>query len=445
MNQYLIDYYRIPTPLCNDAAEDTNNSERDDSAHNETNKPTVRTGDRDASFLAGFRLSPAVPELPPDFTLAIDALRRERYGRSKIVGRERLATSGFVRRLYYFVRSYLPDSARTVLQRAYFSNWRDLQFPAWPIDVTVDALHEQLLRQFIERNGIDRIPFIWFWPDGAPSCLILTHDIETHAGRDFTSQLMNLDDAYDFKASFQVIPEKRYHVSDEFIQQIKARGFEINVHDLNHDGQLYRNRSEFLRRAAMINAYARKYNAEGFRAGAMYRNADWYDAFELSYDMSFPNVAHFEPKRGGCCTVMPYFIGNIAELPLTTIQDYALFNILGDYSTALWKQQVAMIHARNGLISFLAHPDYLIEPRARAVYKELLGHLSQMVLRENIWAPLPSEVARWWRARSQMRLVQKGNRWEIEGPQCERARIAYAMVDGDGLHYEIGDFSRCIA
>ena len=53
--------------------------------------------------------------------------------------------------------------------------------------------------------------------------------------------------------------------------------------------------------------------------------------------MSVPNVAHLEPQRGGCCTVMPYFVGDVLELPLTTIQDYSLFHILGDYSTTLWK------------------------------------------------------------------------------------------------------------
>ena len=59
--------------------------------------------------------------------------------------------------------------------------------------------------------------------------------------------------------------------------------------------------------------------------------------------MSVPNVAHLEPQRGGCCTVMPYFIGDILELPLTTTQDYSLFHILGDYSIALWKQQIELI------------------------------------------------------------------------------------------------------
>ena len=256
-------------------------------------------------------------------------------------------------------------------------------------------------------------------------------------GRDFTPQLMDLDESFGFRASFQVIPEKRYEVSEEYVREIRNRGFEFNIHDLNHDGHLYKEREEFLRRAKKINEYGHRYDARGFRAGAMYRNLDWYDAYEFSYDMSVPNVAHLEPKRGGCCTVFPFFIDKILELPLTTSQDYSVFHILNDYSINLWRKQLDLLRQRNGLMSFLVHPDYLISLRARKVYESLLDYLRQMVSREKIWAVLPREVDQWWRTRSKMKLVQKGGDWEIEGHGKERARIAYAVLDGDRLVYEL--------
>ena len=111
----------------------------------------------------------------------------------------------------------------------------------------------------------------------------------------------------------------------------------------------------------------------------MYRKLDWYDAYEFSYDMSLTNVAHLEAKRGGCCTVFPFFIGRILELPLTTSQDYSIFHILNDYSTNLWKQQLALIKERNGLMSILTHPDYLIERHAHNVYESLLEYLRAMI------------------------------------------------------------------
>ncbi len=96
----------------------------------------------------------------------------------------------------------------------------------------------------------------------------------------------------------------------------ERRGFEVNLHDLNHDGRLFADKDAFLRHARRINDYAREFGCEGFRSGAMYREQGWFGAFEFSYDMSVPNAAHLEPQRGGCCTVMPYFVGNILELPL---------------------------------------------------------------------------------------------------------------------------------
>jgi hypothetical protein len=169
----------------------------------------------------------------------------------------------------------------------------------------------------------------------------------------------------------------------------------------------------------------------------MYRNLAWYDAFDFSYDMSTPNVAHLEPQRGGCCTVMPYFVGNILELPLTTSQDYSLFHILNDYSIDLWKEQIELIHKRNGLISFITHPDYLIDERARKTYAQLLDHLRKLVDRTGIWAALPGEVDAWWRSRNEMKLVRKGDEWAIEGPSHAQARVAYAILDREGVHYEL--------
>ena len=45
----------------------------------------------------------------------------------------------------------------------------------------------------------------------------MTHDVETAAGRDFCQTLMDIDDSFGVKASFQVIPEERYRVDEEFL------------------------------------------------------------------------------------------------------------------------------------------------------------------------------------------------------------------------------------
>jgi hypothetical protein len=452
--QTLSDYYRLPAELIggisltNDSAgRETGFFQFSDSnicyGKCKTGVAADVTGSAEFNASQDVRRHGTTVQLPFDFTEVVENLRLERY-RQKRSGRfELFAASEPVRKFYYLIRKCLPFRVRRQLQRIYFQDWKELPFPAWPVDFTVDNLHEEILRLTLESSGAKKLPFIWFWPDGAPSCLIMTHDVETCAGRDYTFKLMDLDDAYGIKASYQVIPEKRYEVPVEYVAGIRSRGCEFNIHDLNHDGHLYSERVEFARRAAGINSYVHQYQTRGFRAGAMYRRQDWYDVFEFSYDMSVPNVAHLEPLRGGCCTVMPYFIGKIVELPLTTAQDYSLFHILDDYSIKLWKQQLALIRERNGLISFLTHPDYLVEPRAREVYESLLDYLRQTIARERLWATLPGEVDRWWRARNQMRLVPRGDEWEIVGPESERACLAYAVLDRGRVVYELaGAFSQ---
>jgi len=367
----------------------------------------------------------------------VENLRRERYAAH--FRQEGRITNEILRKTYYLIRPALGASARRRLQKMRLRRWDRIQFPAWPVDCTVDRVHQKLLALAMRAQGLKTIPFIWFWPDGFLSCAIMTHDVEDSSGRDFCQQLMDLDESFGIRSAFQLVPENRYVVSSSFRDSIMNRGFEVNVHDLTHDGRLYADHAEFLRRAKRINDYVQKYRAQGFRSGILYRNADWYEAFDFSYDMSLPNVAHLDPQRGGCCTVMPYFIGKIVELPLTCTQDYTLFQILGDYSIDLWKKQIGMVREHHGLISFIVHPDYIMEPRAQDCYKALLGHLVELRANDGIWSALPRDVANWWRDRSKMSLVQKDGTWRVEGPGQERARVAYATLIGDKVTYSLAE------
>jgi len=266
---------------------------------------------------------------------------------------------------------------------------------------------------------------------------VVTHDVETGLGRDLCSEVMDIDDSFGFKAAFEIVPEKRYAVTPSYIDSIWNRGFEVAVHDLNHDGHLFRDHKTFLRRAAKINAYGKLFHAEGFRAAVLYRNQEWYEALDFSYDTSVPNAGHLDPQRGGCCTVMPYFVGNLVELPVTTIQDYSLFHILSDYSIDIWKQQIGLILESHGLINVIIHPDYSMAGRERAVYEQLLSHLARLRDELGVWTALPKDVAQWWRQRSKMSLVEEHNGLRIEGEGKERARIAFASEKDGRLAFEV--------
>ena len=150
--------------------------------------------------------------------------------------------------------------------------------------------------------------------------------MEDNAGRNFCGQLMDIDDSYGIKSSFQIVPEKRCTKC----RRPSARLFATE--DLKSTSTTSTTTAGCftagcgsLERVEQINEYGRRFQSQGFRSAVMYRQLAWAAALRFSYDMSVPNVAHLEPQRGGCCTVMPYFVGDLLELPLTTIQDYSLF------------------------------------------------------------------------------------------------------------------------
>lgn len=370
-------------------------------------------------------------QLPFDADATIDNIRLERYASSSS------PTSSLSGRAYYYVRPLLPVKVRRHLQKVRLRGWDQIEFPRWPVDLTVDKTMADLLLLCQQAHGVKRVPFVWYWPNGATSAAVVTHDVETAYGRDLCETLMDIDDAFGIKGAFEVVPEKRYEVPSTYVDHIWSRGFEVAVHDLNHDGHLYSDYETFRQRAAKINEYGKKFRAEGFRAAVLYRNQEWYDALDFSYDSSVPNVAHLDPQRGGCCTVMPYFVGNLVELPVTLTQDYSLFHILGDYSIELWKQQVELIMQSHGLINVIIHPDYATTPRERVVFEQLLAHLAELRTSKGVWTALPKDVAGWWRQRSRMRIIEDNFGARIEGEGSERARLAYASERDGKLVFEI--------
>ncbi len=372
--------------------------------------------------------------LPFDADEVVDNLRLEKYGDPLDHGHP---ANSFVGQAYYLVRPLMPVRVRRVLQKARLNSWHDLKFPQWPVDRTVDGTMSDLLLSSLRAHRVDRIPFIWYWPNGATGAAVLTHDVETTLGRDSSASLMDIDDSFGMKASFEVVPEKRYEVPQSYIDSIWKRGFEVAVHDLNHDGHLFKDREIFMERAQKINAYRKEFRADGFRAAVLYRNQEWYDALDFSYDTSVPNVAHLDPQRGGCCTVMPYFVGKLVELPVTATQDYSLFHILDDYSINLWKQQIDLILESHGLINVIIHPDYSVTARERAVFEGLLSHLAKVRDERGVWTALPKDVAAWWRQRSEMKLIEGENGLRIDGEGKDRARIAYASEKDGRLVVEL--------
>lgn len=196
-------------------------------------RPSVTPSLYDAAV--DVRINDGGLHLPFDPTQVIDNLRYEYY----VASNNRLMEKRWIKDIYYRLRPSMPVGIRKHLQRLYLGDWERLAFPSWPVDRSVDLMLEKLLALTMRAGHIRKLPFIWFWPDGHSACAVMTHDVETTAGRDFCDRTMDFDDEFGIKGSFQIVPEKRYTVPESYLESIRSRGFEINVQGLDHDGDLF--------------------------------------------------------------------------------------------------------------------------------------------------------------------------------------------------------------
>ena len=125
----------------------------------------------------------------------VENLRRERYVADAQTEAPGLTRGGLVRKAYYAVRPILPVAVRKHLQRLSLRGWERKPFPRWPLDRSVDQIFERLLLLALQAQGLEKIPFIWFWPEGKSACAIMTHDVETKTGLEFCPSLMDLNDS----------------------------------------------------------------------------------------------------------------------------------------------------------------------------------------------------------------------------------------------------------
>ena len=117
-------------------------------------------------------------QLPFAVEEVVRNLREERYQAPADGMAGRSPGSEFVRSAYYAARPLLPVMVRRHLQKFRLRGWQDIPFPSWPVDFSVDRLLERALIAEMRARNVSELPFVWFWPDGARSAVMMTHDVE---------------------------------------------------------------------------------------------------------------------------------------------------------------------------------------------------------------------------------------------------------------------------
>jgi hypothetical protein len=306
------------------------------------------------------------------------------------------------RRFYYAIKPVLPRALTRVARRLHRRSTTG-RFPlGWPEEQRYAAFLWEVIRQLLEQRGQSSLSYIAFWPSGRQYALVLTHDVETAAGQRRVRELADLDEAHGLRSSFNFVPE-RYPLDYELMSELRARGFEVGVHGLHHDGKLFSSRAEFMRRAERINRYLKAWGAVGFRAPLMHRNPAWLQALKIEYDLSFFDTDPYEPIAGGTMSLWPFQLGRFVELPYTLVQDYTLTAVLKETTPRLWLQKLGAIRRYHGMALVNTHPDYLADPTTRRVYTAFLEAVANDA---PAWNALPRDVAAWWKARREASSLQ---------------------------------------
>lgn len=232
------------------------------------------------------------------------------------------------------------------------------------------------------------------YPGSFQSALIITHDVEEQDGFDYIPKLIEIDEKYGFKSSFNIVPYK-YRIDKGIIDLIKENGSEVGIHGYNHDGKLYYSEKIFNERVPYINEAIKTYDAIGFRSPMVHRNIEWLQKLDIQYDASCFDYDPFQPFPGGVGSIWPFIAGKFVELPYTLPQDHTLFYVLKVKDISIWKNKVDWIVRNNGMALLLTHPDYLKDVQNMKLYEEFLDYLNSI---QNSWRCLPKEMAVHWRA-----------------------------------------------
>ena len=301
----------------------------------------------------------------------------------------------FRNKLFYYLKPFIPRKLQLYVRRKIVQSNRKKHSHIWPID-----------------PGAGTPPPDWKgWPENKKFALVISHDVDTQKGHDTVRKLMEIEESYGFRSAINIVPEK-YQVSGSLLEEIKARGFELCIHGLNHDGKLFLSKEIFVERAKKINQYIKEWGITGFTSPSMHHNLDWMHLLDIEHSTSTFDTDPFEPQPDGAGTIFPFLIGPpesgkaCLEMPYTLPQDSTLFIIMQETGIDIWKKKLDWIAEKGGMALFNSHPDYMnfadsncgSEEYPVRYYMEFLEYVKE-TYKGQYWAALPIDVAKFWKSK----------------------------------------------
>ena len=324
-------------------------------------------------------------------------------------------------RLYYRVKPIIPRrlQLRARQWRAPFQRRDAADWPVW-------------------KDAGGAPPGFSGWPEGKRFAIVLTHDVEQESGLARCIDLADAEEQRGLRSAFGFVP-LRYKTPQGLRESLSQRGFEIMVHDLRHDGKLFRDRKTFTVQHDAVNEFLEQWGTRGFSSGSMHHNLPWISELEIDYSVSTYDVDPFEPQHCGSKRIFPYWVKapdgegrGFVEMPYTLAQDFTIFVLLKEHTNTIWRTKLDWIAERGGMALIKTHPDYMFLPGERrqadgypiGLYTDLLDYIIGRYSGD-AWFAQTSEVARYWR---ELKPNVKDN--AISWSDCFCASCRHAHAEG---------------
>ena len=298
----------------------------------------------------------------------------------------------FAQYFYYGVKPAIPAGLRFALRHYHAIPLKWAVAATWPINPATLG-----------------VPANWpGWPDGKQFAFALSHDVEGRKGLDRCRRLAELEMRMSLRSSFNFVPEGEYVTPAELRSFLVVNGFEVGVHDLHHDGTLYRSHSAFSKSALKINQYLEEWKAVGFRSGFMRHDLKWISNLDVRYDASTFDSDPFEPQPDGVHTIFPFWVyrpdgSAYLELPYTLSQDSTMFLVLREKNNDVWKRKLDWIVEQGGMAFVIVHPDYMAFDQAPSsseyavsLYQDFLAYV-QKHYGASAWFARPRDIEEYLR------------------------------------------------
>lgn len=311
------------------------------------------------------------------------------------------------------IRNFLMGMIRNDKTRKDKNDKKLPEFPHYPIEKSVELIRHLFLKS-LEIKTDKKVPCAQFWPGSKKCCFIATHDMETESSFKNIGKIREIEKRHCIMSSWNVL-SKRYkigHAEIKMLKGLKNEGCEIGIHGYNHDGKLpYISKEKMKKRILHALKRFEEFGCTSFRSPQLQRSEDFLHELSSYFecDSSVPDTDFMSAfaAKSGCCTVFPFFIGNMAEIPITLDQDFRLI-YTHKYNTEQifnnWKEKADFICQLGGVINILTHPDdYLIgNDKYLSGYEKFLNYMAKKYEDGKVYHDTISHVARWWKERDKI-------------------------------------------